>query len=256
MVCLFEHRRRVSHFDHPRIHGHTNDQLRFWTARGRRASCELRKVAEQTLEGAFVYSLVPYVGLAQGNEKLSCSVRATTKALHTRRLVRSAHCQNILRSAVRRQIAVQGLLRRHNVAEKILISDLVENVLFRIDPYPKYDADVAKDDVFSFLEKLLRRLDVFLVRIKIRRPACRRFHQVLQGRREELLLRLLGRRSPTKVAGQRDLHAAPARRVLRRVPLPSRKWVFAGSRPPMSRLQEAGPRKWPYNRLKWPKTRL
>ena len=31
---------------------------------------------------------------------------------------------------------------------------------------------------------------------------------------------------------------------------PSRKWGFAGSRPSISRLQEAGPRKWPYNRLK------
>ena len=62
---------------------------------------------------------------------------------------------------------------------------------------------------------------MFLVRIKIGRPDCRRFRQVLQGRREELLLRLHGRRSPTKVAGQRDLHAAPARRVLRRVCSPS-----------------------------------
>ena len=86
----------------------------------------------------------------------------------------------------------------------------------RIDPYPKYDADVVKDDVFSFLEKLLRRLDVFLVRIKIRRPACRRFRQVLQGRRAELLPRWLERRSPNRGAGQRDLHAAPARRVLRK----------------------------------------
>ena len=30
----------------------------------------------------------------------------------------------------------------------------------------------------------------------------------------------------------------------------SRKWGFAGSRPSISRLQEAGPRKCPYNRLK------
>ncbi len=30
----------------------------------------------------------------------------------------------------------------------------------------------------------------------------------------------------------------------------SRKWGFAGSRPSISRLQEAGPRKGPYNRLK------
>ena len=36
----------------------------------------------------------------------------------------------------------------------------------------------------------------------------------------------------------------------------SRKWGFAGSRPCISRLQEAGPRKGPYNRLKWPKTRF
>ncbi len=31
---------------------------------------------------------------------------------------------------------------------------------------------------------------------------------------------------------------------------------FAGSRPPISRLQEAGPRKWPYNRRTWPKPRF
>ena len=36
----------------------------------------------------------------------------------------------------------------------------------------------------------------------------------------------------------------------------SRKGVFAGCRPPISRLQEAGPRKGPYNWLKWPKIRL
>ena len=62
---------------------------------------------------------------------------------------------------------------------------------FRIDPYPKYDADVVKDDVFSFLQKLVRRLDVFLVRIKIRRPDCRRFRQVLQGRLKNFFLACL-----------------------------------------------------------------